>query len=109
MQKGEDHLDKGIDVVRLIRSQQRLKVIERILLTDKQRALTKLHRAYHIADSSTDSSGWSSGNDVEAETMENKAEGFAICTNTDKSVWTQVFNKKRLKSKYGIKVSKEAE
>lgn len=95
--------------MRLIRAQQRLKVIERILLTDKQRALTKFHRAFHIADSSTDSSGFSSGGEIEPELMKKKAEGFAVTTKTDKSVWTEVFTKKRLQSKYATKLSKVAD
>ena len=93
-------VDKTIDVVRLIRLQQRVRILEKFLFSSDQRALTKLHKVFFIdPDSSGDSSSSSEEeiNDkkaTEKDRVLKKSEGFGLRSKLDVAIWDSLWSKR---------------
>jgi hypothetical protein len=83
--KGEQRIEKSTDLVTLIRSQARLKIIERFLFSNKQRLLLRKQAEHNL---NVDSSSNESSDDFK------DLEGYIIATKTDLRLVRGIFSKK---------------
>lgn len=79
-------IDKTIDIVRLIRLQQRVRILEKMFFSSDQRALTKLNKVFFIDPDTSGDSSSSSENELETKRQDEhqrvrtKSENFGLRT-----------------------------
>lgn len=100
MDKGQLQIDKTVDVVRLIRLQQRVRIIEKLMFSSDQRALTKLNKVFFIDPDTSGDSSSSSEDELEKKRSDEKsrvlkkAEGFGLRSSLDVKIWDSLWSKR---------------
>jgi hypothetical protein len=92
MDRGGDKISQSLDVVNILRTQQFILQLRRLLLTPKQRILNNFGRQNYLG--SSDSSDKES--DVDKNNIISKLEGYELDSKLDKIIVSNIFPKEDL-------------